>query len=44
MDDGNHTEPSRENIMKALKKLVQMSKEGDSVFFHFSGKSYYETI
>lgn len=37
MDDGMNTKPTRENLFRALSKLVQESKEGDSVFFHFSG-------
>jgi hypothetical protein len=38
MDDGKHEEPTKENIMGALRKLVEESEPGDSVFFHFSGK------
>lgn len=38
MDDGEHTEPTRENILAAYEKLVSESKEGDIVFCHFSGK------
>ncbi len=38
MDDGKNTYPTRENLIKALQKLVKDSKEGDSVFFHYSGE------
>lgn len=38
MDDGKHTEPTRENILAAYEKLVNESEEGDIVFCHFSGK------
>ena len=37
MDDGEHTEPTRENILAAYEKLVNESEEGDIVFCHFSG-------
>lgn len=37
MDDGEHTEPTRENILAAYDKLVQETKEGDVVFCHYSG-------
>ena len=38
LDDGKHMNPTRANIMNALQKLVEQSKAGDSVFFHYSGK------
>lgn len=38
MDDGEHTEPTRENILAAYEKLVEDTQEGDVVFCHFSGK------
>ena len=38
MDDGKNSHPTRENLIKALQKLVKDSKEGDSVFFHYSGE------
>lgn len=37
MDDGEHTEPTKENILAAYEKLVSESEEGDIVFCHFSG-------
>ena len=38
MDDGVHTEPTKENILAAYEKLVSESEDGDVVFCHFSGK------
>ena len=37
VDDGNHHKPTRENIIRALRRLVAHSKTGDSVYFHYSG-------
>lgn len=37
MDDGNHTEPTRENILAAYSKLVEETQPGDAVFCHYSG-------
>lgn len=37
MDDGVHTEPTKDNIMAAYDKIVKESKEGDVVFCHYSG-------
>lgn len=37
MDDGNHTMPTRENILAAYSKLVEESQPGDAVFCHYSG-------
>jgi Caspase domain len=37
MDDGQHEYPTRENIVRALQKLVAFSQPGDAVFFHYSG-------
>jgi len=37
LDDGKHTNPTRANIISSLQKLVEQSKAGDSVFFHYSG-------
>lgn len=37
MDDGNHTEPTRDNILAAYRKLVRESQPGDVVFTHYSG-------
>lgn len=37
MDDGNHTNPTKSNIMNAFAMLVQESEYGDSVFVHYSG-------
>lgn len=37
MDDGEHMEPTKENIMNAYKKLVAEAKPGDACFCHYSG-------
>mmetsp|Transcript_4038 Transcript_4038/g.5802 ORF Transcript_4038/g.5802 Transcript_4038/m.5802 type:complete len:318 (-) Transcript_4038:207-1160(-) len=37
MDDGNHTVPTRENILAAYSKIVEESQPGDAVFCHYSG-------
>lgn len=37
LDDGEHTDPTKENILAAYAKLVSESEEGDIVFCHFSG-------
>lgn len=37
MDDGEHEEPTRANILAAYKKLVEDSEEGDVVFCHYAG-------
>jgi uncharacterized caspase-like protein len=37
MDDGNHPEPTMENILAAYKQIVADSQEGDAVFLHYSG-------
>jgi len=37
LDDGQHIEPTRENILDAYKNLVQSSEPGDVCFCHYSG-------
>lgn len=37
MDDGAHTNPTRENIVKAFHRFAFGVKAGDAAFFHFSG-------
>ena len=37
MDDGNHTEPTRRNMIAAYQKVVNDSESGDVVFLHYSG-------
>ena len=37
MDDGEHTEPTYDNIMAAYRKIVSESQSGDVVFCHYSG-------
>lgn len=37
IDDGCHHNPTRENIIRALRQLVAQSRPGDSVYFHYSG-------
>ena len=44
MDDGEHTEPTRANILAAYETLVSECEEGDVVFCHFSGKCIPERI
>ena len=36
-DDGKHIPPTRHEIMRALQALIQSSKAGDAVYFHFIG-------
>jgi len=37
MDDGKHTPPTRENIVRAMKDLVHDAQPGDHFVFHYSG-------
>lgn len=37
MDDEDHTTPTRENILNAMKNLAANSEPGDAVFVLFSG-------
>mmetsp|Transcript_24321 Transcript_24321/g.67744 ORF Transcript_24321/g.67744 Transcript_24321/m.67744 type:complete len:324 (-) Transcript_24321:403-1374(-) len=37
MDDGNHTNPTHDNILAAYKEIVAASEPGDVVFLHYSG-------
>jgi len=37
LDDGEHTEPTYENIINAYKTIVSEAEEGDSIFLHYSG-------
>jgi hypothetical protein len=37
MDDGEHEEPTKENMMAAYEKIVAESEPGDAVFLHYSG-------
>ena len=37
MDDGEHTEPTRDNIIDAYKTVVCQAEEGDAIFLHYSG-------
>lgn len=37
MDDGDHTEPTRRNIMNALRDLTRKVRPGDTGFVHYSG-------
>ncbi|KAL7521261.1 hypothetical protein ACHAWX_005934, partial [Stephanocyclus meneghinianus] len=37
MDDGHHKDPTKSEIMKAYKKVVKESQDGDVVFCHYSG-------
>jgi len=38
MDDGNHENPTYENIVAAFNTLVSQTQAGDSTFLHYSGK------
>ena len=44
MDDGEHTEPTKDNIMAAYDKIAKDSKDGDVVFCHFSGNHIHQHI
>eukprot|EP00977_Amphora_coffeiformis_P022297 scaffold10745_cov210-Amphora_coffeaeformis.AAC.4 len=37
MDDGEHTPPTKENILAAYKKVIAETQSGDAVFLHYSG-------
>jgi len=37
MDDGQHTPPTRDNILAAYRQIVSESQAGDVVFCHYSG-------
>jgi metacaspase-1 len=37
MDDGKSTPPTKQEILTAIKWLVQGARDGDSLFFHYSG-------
>lgn len=37
MDDGKHKDPTKSEILKAYKKVVKESVDGDVVFCHYSG-------
>ena len=37
MDDGEHPEPTKANIVAAYKKLIAESEPGDCLFCHYSG-------
>jgi len=37
MDDGEHIEPSKDNIIKAYETVVAQSEENDAIFLHYSG-------
>ena len=38
LDDGNHTEPTYQNIIDAYKTIVSQSEKGDCIFLHYSGE------
>jgi len=44
MDDGNHTNPTRSNILEAYKNLVTNSEDGDAAFCHYSGKCLFSNM
>jgi hypothetical protein len=37
MDDGKELMPTRENMMKAMRRLISRSKRGDFLFIHYCG-------
>lgn len=37
LDDGEHTKPTRDNIMNAYAKVAAEAQPGDVVFCHYSG-------
>jgi len=37
LDDGEHTAPTKENILEAYRTLVAQSEPGDVIFCHYSG-------
>lgn len=38
MDDGQHTSPTKSNMINAYKQIVADSEDGDTIFLHYSGK------
>jgi hypothetical protein len=38
LDDGEHTEPTYENIVNAYKTIISEAEEGDAIFLHYSGE------
>jgi len=37
MDDGQHTSPTKSNMINAYKQIVADSEDGDTIFLHYSG-------
>jgi hypothetical protein len=37
LDDGEHEEPTKKNMLAAYQKIVADSEPGDSIFLHYSG-------
>ena len=37
MDDGQHTPPTKANILAAYKQVIADTQAGDAVFLHYSG-------
>ena len=37
LDDGQHTNPTHDNILNAYRRLVAESQPGDAVYCHYSG-------
>ena len=37
MDDGEHTEPTHENMIAAYRRIIAESEPGDAIFLHYSG-------
>jgi hypothetical protein len=44
MDDGEHTQPNKANILAAYRKLVDDAEAGDAVFCHYSGTFHFMPI
>jgi metacaspase-1 len=37
VDDGDHTHPTKSNILAAFHNVVRQSRAGDAIFLHYSG-------
>ena len=40
LDDGDHPDPTRANILEAYRTMARVSRSGDAVFCHYSGKCF----
>ena len=37
LDDGQHSDPTMENMLQAYRDVVSKAEKGDSIFLHYSG-------